>query len=168
MNLTELIGKIKDELNKSDCGVCWRTVLGGRRDYLNLAKVDCKDECCAMLGVLRARDRSVIDTNDVGVEIQYNEWMIDIFAGIPSRLDIQFYDEIDECKKDESKWEKYLYPMKCCLKDLPILFCDMHNCKGGSIIEVTRFETEMRLNYLDNNYDGWMINATFREYADSR
>ena len=167
MNLGSLIEEIKQHLD--DCGICWDVVVGGRQDYLNMIKEvepDVDGNCCALLGVLDIRSRSNFVHNDYGVLKRSVNWDIQMFAGIPSRLDIQFYNEIDKDKIEESKWVKYIYPIQCCIEDLPLIFCDYHNCSNETSLEIVKFETNLKINYLDINADGWLINATFREYKE--
>lgn len=165
MNLSELIGRIGDELNESDCGVCWKPIFGGRQDYLNLAnRVIDVDECCAILGILNTTFEDKIRITDTGVEKTHREWVLKAFAGIPSGLDLQFYDEVDPDQKDSSKWSRFLHPIQCCLGSIPDLMCYLNNCDGESTIELIRFKASLKLNYLDNNYDGWMLDLVFKEF----
>src|SRR5690625_4589640 len=168
MNVGELINKLTEKL--SECGICWQSVIGGRQDYLNLIKEIKPDEngnCCALLGVLNIRTKNNFIINEYGVQKNYRSWEIKLFAGIPSRLDIQFYNEVDPEKTDESKWVKYVYPIDCCIENLPTLLCDIHNCNNANQIEIVKFDKELKLNYLDINADGWLIDATFRQYDNS-
>lgn len=167
MNIAHIFHEKIKQLNLSDdCGLCWRFVMGGRRDYLNLTHND--ECCCATVGVT-----NIIARNGVtNIGELYTDWELEVFAGIPSRLDIQFYNEVDDCteKVNESKWEKYIYPIFCCLSDLDDNICDIHNCQGNeTTVEVQSAVThEVKLNYLDNNYDGWIIRMTLREWLQVR
>lgn len=163
MNIANIFSSIIDRLNESnDCGLCWRFVMGGRRDYLNLVKND--DCCCAVVGITRIVGRKGMTS----IGERYTDWELEVFAGIPSDLDIQFYNEVDSCEDaiEQSKWEKYLHPIHCCLMEIDDNICDVHNCQGClTTVEIQQSAThEMRLNYLDNNYDGWIIRMTIREW----
>lgn len=163
MNIAHIINDIANNL---DCGLCWKPFFGGREDYLNLAKSN--GECCAIIGAIDVRSRHVFTNSVAGSYKNYSEYNLKLFAGHESRIDIQFYNEVDPDKIDESKWEKYLFPIKCCIDEVPKLFCVAHNCSGvlGSV-EVTKFDYRMVLNFLDNNYDGWEIDITIRHYDRS-
>lgn len=166
MNIAEVMNKIVQGYNDNDdCGLCWKFVFGGRQDYFNVAKLDCGDACCVTVGILR---NSFVNgykkQGDYTTHI-YRDWNIQIFAGIPSKLDIQFYNEIDCEDTCGSKWTKYVHPIICCMDKLDVTICDVCNCEGATTsVEVQKWDAEVKLNFLDNNYDGWFINATLREW----
>ena len=166
MNIAEILQRAVDKLNDdSKCGLCWRFVLAGRQDYLNLAKMPCDGDCCVLVGVMKAVYKTGYQTSTSGNLRTHRDWEIEIFAGIQSRLDIQFFNEVDPDLSDESKWSKYLYPISCCFDESEIDFCGLHSCiNGETTIEITSWNAEMKINYMDNNYDGWLYRATFREW----
>lgn len=166
MNIVEVLDKIVCKLNDSNnCDLCWKFVFGGREDYLNLAKVNSNGECCATIGILNNSIVAGYDKTDQFASKLYNDWNLQIFAGIPSKLDIQFYDELRPEDKCNSKWSKYLFPIKCCLENLDVSICDVHNCNGcKTSVDIWSWQMNMKLNFLDGNFDGWLINATIREW----
>lgn len=167
MNIADILQKSVDKFNQeAKCGLCWRFVMGGRQDYLNLAKEPCDGECCVLVGVLKTSFRTGYRSSGEGFrERMYRDWDIEIFAGVQSRLDIQFYNEVDDTDTEGSKWAKYLYPISCCMDENNLDLCGNHDCSGSdTTIEVVSWNGEVKINYLDNNYDGWLYKATVREY----
>lgn len=162
MNIVKVLNNI---VCKLDCGICWNFVPGGRSDYLNLAQPCEGDECCAILGLLRNQfTTGYVSSGDFTTK-RYRDWNIELFAGVPSRIDVQFYNEVRPDEFEKSKWEKYLHPIYCCLSDMDIDICNEHTCDGcETSVEVTQWNMEQRLNYLDNNYDGWFVRAVIREW----
>lgn len=166
MDIIDIMNKITQKLNEDEsCGLCWKFIFGGRQDYLNLAKSDCYDDCCVNIGILNNSYTTGYDRTDDFASKRYNDWNIQMFIGIPSRLDIQFYDEVDPERSGDSKWIKYIYPIQCCIDDLDVTICDTHNCKGGNnTVEIWNWSANMKLNFMDGNFDGWLINTTIREW----
>lgn len=175
MNIPGVLNNIICEIsNSNDCNLCWKFVFGGRSDYFNLAPARSEDDdsdgapdCdCVRVGVLRIRSANVYDTSAGTVTLKHRDWFLEIFAGIPSDIGFQFYDEVEPKSKAESKWEKFLYPISCCMSGIPNTLCDQLSCCGSSTVDIVKWEPDMKLNYEDNNYDGWLISATLREYGD--
>lgn len=166
MNIVDVLDKIVSKLNDGKgCDLCWKLVFAGRQDYLNLANANMDGDCCALVGIINNSFTAGYTTSNEFTTKRYNDWNIQLFAGIPSRLDIQFYDELRPEDKCNSKWAKYLYPIKCCLENLDVTICDVHNCSGcPTTVEIWNWQMNMKLNYLDGNFDGWLINATIREW----
>lgn len=166
MNIVDIIQKVvKNIESKGTCDLCFKFVLGGRQDYLNLANNSYEDCECVTIGVLKNAAVNGYVKQGEFVSKTYVDWNVQLFAGIPSRLDLQFYNEVDSNDTCNSKWSKYIYPIKCCFENLDTTICDTHNCEGcETTIEVYNWSMEQKLNFLDLNYDGWIINATFREW----
>lgn len=166
MNIVSIIDKIISSLGQKSCDLCWNFVFGGREDYFNLAQQNQECECCcATVGILRNSMTTGFSANNNFSTKSYRDWNLEIFAGIPSRLDIQFFNEVDPNKTEESKWVKYLYPILCCLQDIDTQICDEFTCQGNpTSIEIRSWNFEMKLNYADINFDGWLIRTTIREW----
>lgn len=167
MNIAKILNKIFSSENLN-CDLCWNFVFAGRQDHFNLnsAETDC-ESCCVRVGVISNTFTTGYQGNDNFTRPAYRDWSFQIFAGIPSELDIQFYNEIsnDPDKVKESKWEKYLYPVFCCLADIDQKICDIYNCDcEETTLEMRSWDFEQKLNFLDANYDGWLIRARFREW----
>lgn len=158
------IGKWQDEMK---CGLCWEFVPGGRRDYFNNIKVRPGDDCCVYVGVVSIRQVSGFELSGDFVRKRFCDWQVRIIAGVPSSLDIQFYNENPGHPASEGKWEKYIYPIFSCMGGccVEMELCDIHNCQGlDTTVEPVRWDAEMVMNYSDYNLDGVVINATFREW----
>lgn len=171
MNIIEMLDTlIKSWDEECKCDLCWQFRPGGRADYFNNVKINPGEDCCVYVGVLSVRQVSGITASGVGgqfIDKRYCDWQIRMIAGIPSRLDLQFYNENTSHDSNGGKWEKYINPIFSCFGGccIEIDLCDIHNCKGnGTTVEITRWESEMVMNQKDMNLDGVLINATFREW----
>lgn len=70
------------------------------------------------------------------------------------------YNEIAGHPIEESKWAETLRPLQKCLTAENLLpFCE----KLGHSIQITAWQMTAKTNYLDQNYTGWQIRATFKE-----
>ena len=164
--LDEQIRKWNDECK---CGLCWKFKPSGRADYFNTIKVKAEESCCVYVGVLTIRNVSGYITDGNGfVNRNYIDWQLRLVAGIPSGLDLQFYNENEAHHPSTGKWEGYINKIFACFGggcgDLE--FCDIHNCRGETTAEVIRWEAEMVMNYKDVNLDGVLVNATIREWLN--
>lgn len=160
--MQRIVGKFEENEN---CGFCWKFVFGGRQDFLNLVKSNDDDMCCALVGVIKNTFTTGYKSNNSFTTKIYKDWNLQIFAGVPSRFDAQFYNEVDQYDICSSRWNKYLYPIQCCMDNLDTTICDTHNCDGcQTTVEIVSWSGEMKLNYLDENFDGWLITATIREW----
>lgn len=166
MDIANIFNKITEKFNEEErCGLCWKFIFGGRSDYFNNAAIVDGEECCVRIGVLKNSFTGGYKRDANFSERVYREWNIEIFAGIPSRLDIMFYNEIPGHPVEESKWVKYLYPVMCCMDEAQINVCDVHNCNGSeTTVEIWQWNGEMKLNYSDSNLDGWLFRAVIREW----
>lgn len=168
MNVIDVIGQQVALWNtENKCGLCWEYVPSGRADYFNNIKLRDDRECCVYLAVLGVRTRSGLIQEGEFISKRYCDWQVRLFAGIPSRLDIQFYNENLMHSEDEGKWEKYLQPIfECvgCSNCVELDLCEIHNCLGQTTVEPVSWSADMKLNYQDFNMDGVFVEATFREY----
>jgi hypothetical protein len=162
-----MIGLVK-QLQDSDCDLCFKLVLGGRSDYFNNER-DSADECdyndcCVRVGVLDIGFTDVYEEqSQFGVKIA-KDWNLELFFGIPARMDLQFFNEVNPDDIDNSKWVKYLSPLICCLSDFEADFCNMYvGCGGCREIEVKASSGKMKMNYTDKNLDGWQMFVRIRE-----
>lgn len=167
MNIAKIIREITEKLNdENGCGFCWDFVMAGRRDYFNLYKPkNCEDACCVVVSILRNQVTTGFDTSNGFTNRQYRDWNIEMFVGAQSRLDIQFHNEVRSNEEQNSKWEKILYPIYCCIANIDTTICDAHNCCSETSVDITQWNMDLMINFSDQNYDGWMIRATFREWT---
>ena len=79
------------------------------------------------------------------------------------RIDTNVYQEQIGHPINESKWETILRPLQECVCDSNELqkeICELI-CKR---ILITQWNAITRINWLDNNYTGWSITMTLRDY----
>lgn len=148
-----------DNLNDSNsCGLCFSYKPSGRHDYFNNIKLNDGEECCVQFAVLSIKHTLTID--NLSNKCRY---IVKCFAGIPSRLDIQFYNENEAYPIEDGKWDKYIQPINECFG------CDINNlCATIDAFDeyyLVSFEKEMQLNYTDLNLDGWLMTFTFEQNA---
>lgn len=169
MNIIKILDEQIQRWNaECKCGLCWKFKPSGRADYFNNIKVNAEEACCVYVGVLSIRNAIGYTTNANGlVDRRYIDWQLRMVAGIPSGLDLQFYNEDESYRKASGKWQKYISRIFECFGGCNSFeFCDIHNCTGSTVAEVVRWESEMVLNYKDVNLDGVLVNATIREWLN--
>lgn len=177
MDVANLLKSSVKQLEGSDCGLCFDLVLGGRVDYFNNERTRTPDNtfeeptecdlCCVRVGMFRCKSRDIYKESSSGNYLEARDWDLQLFFGIPSRPDIQFYNEIREELVDESKWVRYINPIQCCLNNLKLNLCELYDscaCGCGTTLEVRSWNADMKINYLDKNYDGWVVETTVREW----
>lgn len=169
MNVIEVLREqVEKWQEENECGLCWEFVPAGRADYFNNIQLRDSEDCCVYVGVLEVKNASKFESNAIQlVDKKYCDWNVKLIAGIPSRLDIQFYNENPSYPTNESKWDKYISKIFECLSAccVEVALCNIHNSKGLTSVEPVRWESEMVMNYKDLNLDGVMVLATFREYV---
>lgn len=167
MNLIQEIGKLIESFNQQNkCGLCWVYKPGGRSDYFNNIKLLPGEECCVYVAVMDISANGGYTSNQYGVTRNYTDWRFKMFFGIPSSLDIQFYNENEAYPVGEGKWERYINPLLCCLNDgADFDLCGMVNCEGGAqTVEIHQWVSKVVMNYRDYNMDGVEVTAVFRQF----
>lgn len=77
------------------------------------------------------------------------------------RVDTNVYQEQIGHPVSEGKWETILNPLRQCVCEESLLeFCEIINKR----ILITAWNAVARINWLDNNYTGWSITMTLRDY----
>ena len=143
------------------CGFCWQFSAPLKESAINIQQIRESDECCVqlMLTDLRLTEQKSYGTNGLitSNDCVYN---FNIFALLPSRLDINTYNEIEGHTIEESKWKTKLEPLLECLGcDALIEICEIWKYP----IQIPNWgAAEVLINYQDANYDGWKIPITFR------
>lgn len=169
MDIVSLLSGFVQQLNDQDCGLCYKLTLGGRSDYFNNQKQSIKDDecedCCARVGMFEYKSVDFFNSDKNFVSLTHRDYYFTLFIGMPSRPDIQFFDEVDPEKIDESIWMHDLKPIECCVNSVSMNMCEIYDiCGCGEhSIELRLWEMKMQINYQDENYNGWMINAIIRE-----
>lgn len=143
----------------SKCNYCWKFVGAGRPDLFNMF-VDIEEaECCIYVGLFKISFGTRYRNEENGfTKRDYSYVRFEGFIGIPSRLDIQFYNEFGntEEEKEQSKWT-ILNSIKDCIgPDFLEILCD-----DLGQYSPAEFSAEQKINYQDCNYDGWLIKGQY-------
>jgi hypothetical protein len=160
--MVEIWKRITELLNASnDCGLCFEFIGAGRADYFNNFKLRTGKECCVYLGLLKFGGRSGFTDQGQGSIKTYDNLTFEVVVGLPSTLDIQFYNENPNIDVAESKYIKYIQPLINCLGDSFVL-----DCVEFPDMEVSEWSWDVLLNYQDFNIDGIKIKGTFKRYVN--
>lgn len=169
MDIVSLLKGFVGQLNDQDCGICYTFTLGGRSDYFNNKRQSFDDDqsldCCAVITMENCKTIDIYSTDKEFSTLTHRDWILDLFIGLPSRPDIQFFDEVNPELVDQSIWANDLNPLQCCINNVSIDMCNIYDrcgC-GNTSIEVRAWSMTMRIGYQDNHYNGWSINTTIRE-----
>ena len=145
------------------CGLCWRFDAPLIESQSNIVQAEQGEECCVFALVTELSDSTTprVDsrTNFVNGIGQDHNFTIHFVMSAP--LGTNNYREIPNHPVAEGRYESIYKPIKDCLEsqDLYQLFCDYI----GQNVIVTKWNKEVSHAYLDNNFYGWKIRATFRQ-----
>ena len=156
--------QITEKLNEeNECGLCFEFVGAGRADYFNnlQPRINDSGSCCVYIGLLKFGSKKKFIDKGQGLMEESSENRFELVVGIPSSLDIQFYNENPDHDVNESKYMKYIKPIIDCLGDNYSLPCD--EFPG---MEIQEWGWDLLLNYQDLNLDGIKINGVFKKYAE--
>lgn len=122
------------------------------------------DECCPVkvfLTNLRERKNRTYSTS-TGLLTDYTiDYSFTLYLLKLDRVDTNVYAEQLGHPICESKWSTILRPLQECICEETILeFCKII----GKRIDITAWDASTKINWLDNNYTGWAINITLRDY----
>ncbi len=155
MDLVTRLETIIESYNEeSKCGFCWQFT-HGRKDYTNLKTYNCECDCCVHFMLDDKWNYSKKPNNNYNSNGEEKEtYSFSAFVGIQSRLDEQYYNELnsDSC---DSKYRKYIEPLTECLKDS--FQSDL--CIDSSFI--TSIGISPQVNKKDQNLDGINLKVTF-------
>ena len=157
--LEDLITRYQADMQ---CGLCWKFVFA-RRDYANNLKEVDGEECCAHFMLLGYSASVGFKQNPFGVEREYCDYSFSAFVGIKSTLQEQFYNEGD-ADSSESKYTLYVKPLEECIGCMESDICDSLVNLGTSA-EIISWSYDLKMNYMDANYDGLMIKGTYRVWS---
>jgi hypothetical protein len=140
------------------CGLCWRFFGAGRSDYSNLIT---HDSCCVAVVLENFGSRYGYTRNqyDINTKEYCEEWF-DLIVGVPSSLDLAFYNEISDDFKDTSKYKQYIQPIIDCIGCGIDIECNQEG------YEVMEWSWSLVLNYQDYNLDGIRIKGRLRKYLN--
>lgn len=141
------------------CNYCWKFIGAGRPDLFNMFTDIDEDQCCIYVALFNIKFGTRYKMDDDGfTRKSYCFKSFEGFIGIPSRLDIQFYNELGntEEEKQESKWA-ILHTIGECLG------CDFMEvlCDNNGVYAPAEFTATQKINFQDTNYDGWLIKGQY-------
>jgi len=88
-----------------------------------------------------------------------SDYSFNLYVLRQGKLGCNTYNEMAGHSRDSSVWETHLKPILKYFGSAEFLdFCQIWNYP----VEVTRWQMQCLVNYMDNNYHGWKVGATFR------
>jgi len=148
---------------ENKCGLCWKFDAPLIESQSNIVQAEQDEECCVFALVTELSDSTTTRVASReglpnGGSIDYN---FTIHFVMNDGLGTNNYTEILGHPKEEGRYKTIYKPIKDCLEsqDLYQLFCDY----VGQNVIVTKWIKEVSHAYLDNNFYGWKIRATFRK-----
>lgn len=145
--------------NENKCGYCWKFIGAGRPDLFNMFTDIDNTQCCIYVGLFKITFGTIYRQQEQGFTSKdYCYVRFEGFIGIPSLLDVQFYNELGntDAEKEQSKWEILNNIKECLGCEFLEMLCD----DSGQYAPAS-FSAEQKLNYQDNNYDGWLIKGQY-------
>jgi len=162
MNVVEFFRQQVNKWNiENKCGYCWEFDAPLRDSDANESLIK-TNECCVRVMITNysfRKNRTFHPVN--GLVTDYNlEYTFTLNVVIPSIIDRNVYNE-QEHPISESKWATILEPLQGCLDtENPYDFCEILGRDDVTIISENWIQ---RLDWLDNNYDGWAITMTLKD-----
>lgn len=159
MNIIKQFEDLITQWNEDEkCGYCWKFIGAGRPDLFNQFNDFEQLQCCIYVGIFNIKFGTKYKADGQFMVKDYCYISFEGFIGIPSRLDIQFYNELGntELEKEESKWN-ILNTIKDCLG---CEFLDLI-CDDEEFYSPSEFNAEQKINYQNANYDGWWITGRY-------
>jgi hypothetical protein len=159
MQVLEFFENLVEQWNEEQkCGFCWNFYAAGRSDYSNIIQFTDDNKCCVNVILLAFGSKLIKKQNYDGlISEEYCAKYFELLVGIPSSLDIQFYNENPDIDKSESKYSLYIKPLLDCLGCGIDIEC---NESGFDLLE---WSNELVLNYQDYNIDGLRIKGSFKD-----
>ena len=152
---------VSDWNDETKCGWCWEFTAPLRESDLNEYQKR-GDECCVVVAITEYRPRCVpgydraTGMNNLG----YNTYSFNLHILYQGDIGLNVYNEIKDHPLSESKWKTTLQPLWECIGCKPLDFCTF----TGFPVEILRWGDAIpRMDWLDNNYDGWTIPVQLRE-----
>lgn len=161
--MIEIWENIVKNLNEQNrCNLCFIFVGAGRSDYFNnlQPRLNPFGDCCVYVGLLKFGSKKKYIDKGQGLVSDTYEDRFELIVGIPSRLDIQFYNENPDVNIDESKYSKYIKPIIDCLGDNFEL-----DCSVNPGLEIMEWNWDLLMNFQDLNMDGIKVTGVFKRYA---
>lgn len=162
--MTDVIGAISNAVTQwnteSKCGFCWEFTNPMRESDLNEYVIK-GENCCVVVAVTDYRFSCTAPMNRTTGLIQLGSetFAFNLHVLKPSNVGLNVYNEQSNHDIEESKWGTILKPLADCLACNPISFCEYL----GYELETVRWDASQRIDWLDNNYDGWSISVQLRK-----
>lgn len=134
------------------CGHGWKFYATGRQDYSNL--IDTDADCEDVIFIFETWTEGELANRNNGEKSK--SFTLDCFIGFQSDLSESFYNESGECS--DNRYEKYIEPLEDCLDNSGII--DMI-CVHNDWYLITSITRTVRLNYLDQNLDGFKLRLIY-------
>ena len=166
MNVVDFFKQLTEKWNTQEkCGFCWEfdaplTDSGVNESQMQTDPEDC---CPVKLFITNLSERKNYTYSPITALQTSNfiDYTFTLHALVFDRIDTNVYAEQLGHPISESKWETILRPLQECLCEEDVLeFCEII-CKE---IQIIGWNAITRINWLDNNYTGWSITITLRDY----
>lgn len=149
-----------NEENK--CGLCWNFAAPLFESAINIQDIPEDKKCCIQLFLINLRESTIntYDPNTNFITRKTCDYSFVLYVLIQSNMGLNNYTEKQGYSVQQSKWETIYKPLMDCMGcDAQLEFCEI----TGYPIQVTNWQMDMVNNYLDQQYAGYRITATFRE-----
>lgn len=168
MNIVDVFKRLSDNWNTElKCGFCWEFDSPLTDSGVNESVMQTDPEDCCPIKVFITnysfRENNVYNTITTLLINESIDHTFTVSYLAFDRVDTNVYAEQIGHPISESKWETILNPLRDCVcdsKQLQQEICELI-CKR---ILITQFNAMTRINWLDNNYTGWSITMTLRDY----
>lgn len=159
--MIDIIGLFEQKLNEwnniQKCGYCWEFEAPLRESDMNESEKK-EEECCvrSFLTNLTVRVNRRYENGLVGEKVARYEF--DLYFLKYDDIGLNTYEEMEGYPISESKWKKILLPLKECVSQ-GFDFCGIL----GRHLKVVDEEWETRIDFLDQNYTGWVVHMTIED-----
>lgn len=162
MNIVSFFQELSDRWNSEHkCGFCWSFSAPLSNSGMNMIVAKDSECCCVHLFLTHIRTNYGYKNAPTGLQtIEWSDTHFTLYTVVQSSLGVNMYNEIPNHAIDESLWKNILEPLENCLR------CgnELDLCEMGYHFEITKWDKETVILQGDNNYTGWKINGTFRNY----
>lgn len=147
------------------CDLCWDFSAPLIESASNIVQPTQGKECCVKVMLLRERVTAFSTSNNYNstTQLLVNQncsTSFQLLVLFDSKLGINMYNEIKGHSTDESVWVTKLSVIEECLKcDANLDFCLFL----GNQYRITQWSGVQVVNYLNSNYVGYKITATFQK-----
>lgn len=145
--------------DEQKCGFCWSFGAPLTESAANGQQTE--DPCCVSLFVTNVTQSTVRGYANTGFQNsrEENHGFV-LYVLKRDGIGVNNYNEMLGHPIEESKWETILKPLKQCVTEENVLeFCEIL----GINLQIPNWNMETKINWLDENYTGWMVRATFKE-----